>query len=191
VAEVECIINTPDTRTVYGIRDRAIIETLYSTGIRKTECVELGLYDVDSQRQTVMVRQGKGGKDRLLPIGKRALYWIEKYRVEVRPELAIDMDNTHLFLTDYGEPFIKGRLGALVKRYLHHAEIEKPGGCHLFRHAMATHMLDNGADLRFIQMMLGHSQLSTTEIYTHVSIEKLREIHAATHPAKLPENEES
>lgn len=185
VEEVERIINTPDIGTIYGIRDRAIIETLYSTGIRKTECVELGLYDVDSQRQTVMVRQGKGGKDRLLPIGKRALYWIEKYRIEVRPELAIDLDNTHLFLTDYGEPFIKGRLGALVKRYFHHAEIDKPGGCHLFRHAMATHMLDNGADLRFIQMMLGHSQLSTTEIYTHVSIEKLREIHTATHPAKL------
>jgi integrase/recombinase XerD len=185
VEEVERVMNVPDTNTVYGVRDRAMLETLYSTGIRRTECAELGLYDVDSQRQTVMVRQGKGGKDRLLPIGKRALYWVEKYRNEVRPELVIDMDNTSLFLTDYGEQFIKGRLGALVKRYFHHAEIEKPGGCHLFRHAMATHMLDNGADLRFIQMMLGHSQLSTTEIYTHVSIEKLREIHTATHPAKL------
>jgi integrase/recombinase XerD len=185
VEEVERVMNVPDTNTVYGVRDRAMLETLYSTGIRRTECAELGLYDVDSQRQTVMVRQGKGGKDRLLPIGKRALYWVEKYRDDVRPELVIDRENTCLFLTDYGEPFIKGRLGALVKRYLHHAEIDKPGGCHLFRHAMATHMLDNGADLRFIQMMLGHSQLSTTEIYTHVSIEKLREIHTATHPAKL------
>jgi len=185
VEEVERVMSTPKTDTLYGVRDRAILETLYSTGIRRTECAELGLYDVDSQRQTVMVREGKGGKDRLLPIGKRALYWIEKYRDEVRHELMMDLGITHLFLTDYGEPFIKGRLGALVKRYLHHAEIDKVGGCHLFRHAMATHMLDNGADLRFIQMMLGHSQLSTTEIYTHVSIEKLREIHAATHPAKL------
>ena len=185
VAEVERIINTPDTTTVYGVRDRAILETLYSTGIRRMECVILQLYDIDGPRQTVMVRQGKGGKDRLLPIGKRALYWVDRYRYEVRDELVIDSDDTHLFLTDYGESFIKGRLGALVKRYLHHAEINKPGGCHLFRHAMATHMLDNGADLRFIQMMLGHSQLSTTEIYTHVSIEKLREIHTATHPAKL------
>ena len=185
VEEVERVMSLPKTDTVYGVRDRAILETLYSTGIRRAECVELGLYDVDSQRQTVMVRQGKGSKDRLLPIGKRALYWIEQYRDHVRPQLMMDMDTPQLFLTDYGEPFIKGRLGALVKRYLHHAEIEKPGGCHLFRHAMATHMLDNGADLRFIQMMLGHSELSTTEIYTHVSIEKLREIHAATHPAKL------
>ena len=140
---------------------------------------------MDIQRQTVMVRQGKDGKDRLLPIGKCALYWVEKYRDDVRPELVIDIDNTSLFLTDYGEPFIKGRLGALVKRYLHYVEIDKLGGCHLFRHAMATHILDNGADLRFIQIMLGHSQLSTTEIYTHVRIEKLWEIHTATHPAKM------
>jgi integrase/recombinase XerD len=185
VEEVERVVCIAKTDTVYGIRDRAILETLYSTGIRRTECANLTLYDIDSHRQTVMIRQGKGGKDRLLPIGKRALHWLDRYRYEVRDQLVIDRDDTHLFLTDYGEPFINGRLGALVKRYFHHAEIDKPGGCHLFRHAMATHMLDNGADLRFIQMMLGHSQLSTTEIYTHVSIEKLREIHTATHPAKL------
>jgi len=95
-----------------------------------------------------------------------------------------------LFLTDYGEPFAKNRLSALVKRYLYHTKIDKPGSCHLFRHAMATHMLDNGADIRFIQAMLGHSDLSTTEIYTQVSVEKLREIHAATHPAKLEKENE-
>lgn len=185
IEEVERVMGLPKTDTPYGVRDRAILETLYSTGIRRTECASLQLHDVDSQQKTVMVRYGKGAKDRLLPIGQRALYWLDRYRYEYRDEFVVNPDDTSLFLTDYGEPFIKGRLGALVKRYLHHAEIDKPGGCHLFRHAMATHMLDNGADLRFIQMMLGHSQLSTTEIYTHVSIEKLREIHAATHPAKI------
>ena len=185
VEEIETVMGLPDISTVYGVRDRAILETLYSTGIRKSECANLGLYDVDSHRKTLMVRGGKGGKDRVLPIGERALYWVEKYRLEVRPEFLIDLSDPYLFLTDYGEPWIKNRLTDLVKRYFYHAGIDKPGACHLFRHAMATHMLDNGADLRFIQMMLGHSELSTTEIYTHVSIEKLREIHTATHPAKL------
>jgi len=144
-----------------------------------------------SHRKTLIVRAGKGGKDRVLPIGERALYWVNKYRLEARQEFLMELNNPYLFLTDYGEPWIKNRLTGLVKRYFYHAGINKQGACHLFRHAMATHMLDNGADLRFIQMMLGHSQLSTTEIYTHVSIEKLRKIHTATHPAKLPDSEES
>ena len=191
VEEIERVMSLPDTATVYGIRDRAILESLYSTGIRKSECVNMGIHDVDSHRKTLIVRGGKGGKDRVLPIGDRALYWVDKYRLEARPELLMELNDPYLFLTDYGEPFINNRLTDLVKRYLYHAEIDKPGACHLFRHAMATHMLDNGADIRFIQMMLGHSELSTTEIYTQVSIQKLQEIHAATHPAKLPECEES
>jgi integrase/recombinase XerD len=190
VEEIETVMGLPDTTTPYGIRDRAILETLYSTGIRKSECANLGLYDVDSHRKTLMVRGGKGGKDRVLPMGELALYWVGKYRLEVRPEFLLDLNDPYLFLTDYGEPWIKNRLSDLVKRYFYHADINKPGACHLFRHAMATHMLDNGADLRYIQLMLGHSQLSTTEIYTHVSIEKLREIHAATHPAKLEQSED-
>jgi integrase/recombinase XerD len=191
VEEIEKVIGLPDTATVYGIRDRAILETLYSTGIRKSECVNLGLYDVDSHRKTLRVKSGKGGKDRVLPIGERALYWVNKYRLEARQAFLVNLNEPYLFLTDYGEPWINNRLTDLVKRYFYHAEINKPGACHLFRHAMATHMLDNGADLRFIQMMLGHSQLSTTEVYTHVSIEKLREIHAATHPAKLEQSSAS
>jgi len=189
VEEIERVMNLPDTTTAYGIRDRALLETLYSTGIRKNECANLGLYDIDSHRKTVMVRGGKGGKDRILPIGDRALYWVDLYRLEARQAFLTDANDPYLFLTDYGEPWLKNRLSRLVKQYFYHAEIEKPGACHLFRHAMATHMLDNGADLRYIQMMLGHSQLSTTEIYTHVSIEKLREIHAATHPAKITTDE--
>lgn len=185
VDEVETLLRTVDVSSPYGVRDRAMLETLYSTGLRRMELVALTLYDVDAGRKTVLVREGKGRKDRLLPIGERALHWVERYRREARPELVTGADEGVLFLTDYGEPWHKNRLTELVKKYLYHAGIDKPGACHLFRHAMATHMLDNGADIRFIQAMLGHSDLSTTQIYTQVSIEKLREIHAATHPAKL------
>lgn len=183
--DVARILALADTQCVYGIRDRAILETLYSTGIRRMELVNLTLYDVDTSRQTVLILEGKGRKDRLLPVGERALQWIETYKRESRPHLVTGKDDGTLFLTDYGEPWMKNRLSALVKKYLYHAQINKPGACHLFRHAMATHMLDNGADIRFIQQMLGHADLSTTQIYTHVSIEKLRAIHKATHPAKL------
>lgn len=178
------MLNQPDIATPWGLRDRAILETLYSTGIRRMEMTRLTLYDVDLAQGTVMVRQGKGAKDRLIPIGARACAWIARYLEEVRPLLATRSDELALFLTDYGESFEKNRLGDLVRRYLRHAGIPH-GSCHAFRHAMATHMLENGADIRFIQAMLGHSELSTTQIYTQVSIGKLKEIHTATHPARL------
>ena len=184
VQDVEGILNQPDIATAWGVRDRAILETLYSTGIRRMELTRLSLYDVDLAQGTVMVRLGKGAKDRLIPIGRRACAWIGRYVEEVRPELVTRSDELALFLTDYGEPFEKNRLGDLVRRYLRHAGIPQ-GSCHAFRHAMATHMLENGADIRFIQAMLGHSELSTTQIYTQVSIGKLKEIHAATHPARM------
>ncbi|MCP4487333.1 MAG: tyrosine-type recombinase/integrase, partial [Gammaproteobacteria bacterium] len=186
IEEIDTIMGLPDIKTPYGIRDRAILETLYSIGIRRMELVNLNIYDIDSSRKTVLVREGKGRKDRLLPLGERALHWVERYRLEARSQLQTSHDDTTLFLTDYGEPWVRNRLSELIKKYLHHARIDKPGACHLFRHAMATHMLDNGADIRYIQMMLGHSDLSTTQIYTQVSIEKLRQIHAATHPADRP-----
>jgi integrase/recombinase XerD len=182
-AEVERIISQTMLHGEIGIRDRAIIETLYSTGIRRMELANLKLYDVDTRNGTLMVREGKGKKDRMVPLGGRACIWIDKYRDEVRPGLVIEPDDGTLFLHEYGEAFHKNRLSDLVKKYIEQAGIGKPGACHLFRHAMATHMLDNGADIRHIQAILGHSQLSTTEIYTQVSIRKLKEIHALTHPA--------
>ena len=185
VDDIETILNQPDTQTVEGLRDRAIMETLYSSGIRRLELVKLALYDIDTRRGTLMIREGKGKKDRLIPIGERALAWIDKYRREARPALVIGKDDAILFLTAQGEPFRRGHLGARIKRYIKQAGLDVHGSCHLFRHACATHMLENGADIRFIQAMLGHSDLSTTQIYTQVSIQKLREIHAATHPAKL------
>ena len=185
VAEVEAILAEADPSTPQTLRDRAMLETLYSTGLRRMELPGLALYDVDLARRIVMVREGKGRRDRIIPIGQRACAWIEKYLVESRPQLLV-ADVEALFVNDYGEPVTPEFLATKVKRYMRFAGVErKTGSCHLFRHAMATHMLDNGADTRFIQAMLGHADLATTQIYTHVSIEKLKQIHDATHPAKL------
>ena len=184
VTQIEHILNQPDVTEITGVRDRALLETFYSTGIRRMELVHLTLYDLDLAHGTLMIRGGKGGKDRLVPIGERAGAWVGRYLAEVRPQLVTRNDERTLFLTDYGEAFEKNRLGDLVQRYMHHAGIAH-GSCHVFRHACATHMLENGADIRFIQVLLGHAELTTTQIYTQVSIQKLKEIHAATHPAKL------
>ncbi|WP_444900376.1 site-specific tyrosine recombinase XerC [Microbulbifer sp. SSSA003] len=185
VEEVERILTAPNTEDPSGVRDRAILELFYGTGIRRMEMANLSLYDLNPSRKTLLVREGKGRKDRLLPVGDRALHWAERYRREVRPELVSGKDSGHLFLTDQGQPWAMGYLTTLVRKYLRQTGLKKSGACHLFRHAMATHMLDNGADIRYIQTMLGHAELSTTQIYTQVSIEKLREVHRATHPAKL------
>lgn len=184
-SEAETILNRPDITTAIGIRDRAILETLYSTGIRRMEVIHINLFDLDADRGTLMVRQGKGKKDRMVPIGERALAWIGKYRDEARPELAMPNDDGTLFLTSLGEAFTRNRMTQLVREYVKAANIGKSGSCHLFRHTMATLMLENGADIRFIQAMLGHANVSTTQIYTQVSIRQLKEIHTATHPAKL------
>jgi integrase/recombinase XerD len=184
-SEAESVINVPDVETDLGVRDRAILETFYSTGMRRMELVSLKLYDLDAERGTVMVRQGKGKKDRMIPIGERALAWIEKYLSDVRPSLVVEPDDGTLFITSRGEPFSGMWMSSLVREYVTAANIGKKGACHLFRHAMATLMLENGADIRFIQAMLGHADLSTTQVYTQVSIRKLKEIHTATHPAKM------
>jgi integrase/recombinase XerD len=188
IEEVKTILNTADTTTPFGVRDRAMLETFYNTGIRRMELANLQIYNIDLSRQTLHVRKGKGNKDRIVPIGEGALNWIQQYLDEVRPILIKEHAEQTLFLTDYGEPWIRNRLTDMVKKYLYHAGIDKPGACHLFRHAMATHMLDNGADIRFIQAMLGHSLLSTTQIYTQVSVESLRKVHNETHPLNRQSN---
>jgi integrase/recombinase XerD len=184
-AEVEQVLAQPDTSESMGLRDRAILEVFYSTGMRRSELMGLGLFDLDRERGTVMIRQGKGKKDRMIPIGERAVAWIDRYQTQVRPELVIERGNTTLFLTNAGESFTPDRLTQLVRGYVNAADTGKSGSCHLFRHTMATLMLENGADIRYIQAMLGHAELSTTQIYTQVSIRKLKEIHSATHPAKV------
>lgn len=183
--EIELILNIPDVGTANGLRDRAILETLYATGIRRMELANLSVFDVDLHRCTLLVRGGKGGKDRYVPLGKRAAHWITLYQQRARPLLVAVQDDGALFLMDYGERFSRDLLSGLVKKIMRYAHVEATGSCHLFRHAFATHLLENGADIRFIQAMLGHEDLSTTEIYTHVSIQQLTDIHAAAHPLKL------
>lgn len=184
VAEVEQVLGVPDITTPIGVRDRAILETLYSTGVRRQELIDLSLYGLDMARGVVMVREGKGKKDRVVPIGARALAWIDKYIADVRPALACGADPGTLFITTHGQPFSTARLAEIVRGCINDSGIGKPGSCHMFRHTMATLMLENGADIRFIQAMLGHAELSTTEIYTQVSIKKLKAVHTATHPGR-------
>ena len=182
--EIEAVMAQTLLHRELGLRDRAILETLYSTGLRRSELIHLKLYDIDLKNGSLLVRQGKGSKDRYVPLGSRAVQWLRRYLEEVRPEIVIEPDEGWLFLHAFGEPFGKNRLSDMIKKHLHAAGVTKPGAAHLFRHAMATHMLTNGADIRFIQAILGHAQLTTTEIYTHVSIAKLKEVHALTHPAE-------
>ena len=184
--EAEQIMNQADINDPIGIRDRSILESLYSTGIRRMEVVHLEIYDLDTDRGTIMIRQGKGKKDRMVPIGERAIHWIQKYLADVRPALTVNPNESTLFLTNLGEPFTPNRMTQMVRNYVNASDIGKKGACHLFRHTMATLMLENGADIRFIQEMLGHASVETTQIYTHVSIRMLKQIHQATHPgAKL------
>jgi integrase/recombinase XerD len=186
--EVEAILNEADPSTAEGLRDRAMLELIYSTALRRTEVANLTRFDVDMTHQLLYVRQGKGGRDRVVPIGARAVAWLDKYLLESRPKL-VPLDDSYLFVTDYGERTKPDYVAGRVRRYMAFAGIDKPGATHLFRHACATHMLEGGADIRFIQALLGHANLETTQIYTHVSIEKLKAVHAATHPARLSRSE--
>jgi integrase/recombinase XerD len=184
-AEAERVIERTNVHDPLGLRDRAILETLYSTGMRRLELVNLKLWDLDLERTTVTIRQGKGKKDRIIPLGDRAAAWVRKYLDESRPQLAAEPDDRIVFLSNAGEPFSLDYLTEAVRGYVEAADLGKHGACHLFRHTMATLMLEGGADIRFIQAMLGHADLKTTQIYTHVAIRQLQEIHRATHPAKL------
>jgi integrase/recombinase XerD len=186
VEETERILAVPDLTTPFGLRDRVILELLYSTGIRRSEIAHLRNYDLDFSGGTLLVREGKGKKDRRVPLGERAIAWLDKYLSDVRPDLAIEPDDGALFLSYKGTGLHLEVIGDIVRRTIDAAGITKQGACHMFRHTAATLMLENGADIRFIQEFLGHAKLDTTQIYTRVSIQKLKQIHAATHPgAKL------
>jgi integrase/recombinase XerD len=183
IAETEAVLAQPNLEHPGGLRDRAILEVFYSTGMRRMELAGLQLFDVDFDRQTIFVRQGKGRKDRMVPVGERALAWINRYLIDVRPRWATVPDDNWLFLTTDGTPFSPSRLTQMARNYIRASGVGKEGACHLFRHTMATLMLEGGADIRHIQAMLGHVRLETTEIYTQVSIRHLQQIHAACHPA--------
>ena len=189
--EVESVLAEPNTSDARGLRDRALLETLYSTGMRRGECAQLKLQNVDFNNGTVFIRQGKIRKDRVIPIGNRALHWIGKYLAEVRPLLVLEPDDNSLFLSFHGAAISRDHLSGIVHDYVKAANIGKVGGPHLLRHTMATLMLENGAELRFLQEILGHESIATTQIYTHVSIRQLKLVHSKTHPAERSLNPRS
>ncbi len=181
--EIEILLSLPDVSDALGLRDRAMMEVFYATGIRRFELAGLDLFDVDAERATVVVRLGKGKKDRVVPVGERALHWLGRYLEEARRGLIVGIDHGILFVSERGERLTLSELTQCMRVYLKRAKLGKTGACHIFRHSMATHMLEAGADVRIIQELLGHAKMSTTEIYTHVSIQHLKSVYAATHPA--------
>jgi integrase/recombinase XerD len=186
VDEVEMVLAGPDTTTLLGLRDRAILEVFYSTAIRRAELLHLRVADIDHARHTLFVRQGKGARDRFVPIGERACHWVQRYLDEVRPELERDRNHPALFLSITGAGIAPDVMSRLVSAYIHAAVPTKKGSCHLFRHTTATLMLDAGADVRHVAELLGHQKLETTMTYTRVSMAKLQEVHARCHPAEQP-----
>lgn len=189
--EVEAIMSAPDVTKPLGIKDRAVLEVLYSTGIRRTELCNVDLGHVDFERGLLRVEQGKGKKDRIVPIGERALAWLEKYLNEVRPLLCPGLNEQALFLNTEGRRTTPTRLGSHVHELIAKAAIGKSGSCHMFRHTFATVLLENGCDVRYVQAMLGHANLETTAIYTHVSVRTLKRMHERFHPARMPGEEKT
>lgn len=181
-SEVNQVLRSVDLKHPRHLRDRAMMELFYSCGVRRMELVNLKLKDVDLKENILFVDQGKGGRDRYLPVGERAVYWIERYLKEVRPRVVWGKDEGNLFLNMNGESLSPGYVTHLMRRHVKASGVNKKGACHIFRHTMATQMLDHGADVRFIQSMLGHASLRNTAIYTHVALHKLKEVHEKTHP---------
>jgi len=185
VAEVEAVMAAVDLDDIFGLRDRAILEVLYSTGMRRQELASLKITDLDDDRGVITVRQGKGKRDRTVPIGARAVAWVRRWLDEERHHWVTDPDEGLIFLSKHGEELGLNWLSLMVAGHVDAAAIGKRGSCHLFRHTMATLLLEGGADVRFIQEMLGHASTSTTQIYTRVSIQKLKAVHTMAHPATL------
>ncbi|WP_303901017.1 site-specific tyrosine recombinase XerD [Thiohalomonas denitrificans] len=179
--EVERLLLAPDVGTALGLRDRAMLEVLYASGLRVSELVGLQMAQVNLQQGLVRVL-GKGSKERLVPLGEEALTWIERFIHHGRPQLIADATATALFPTRRGRGMTRQAFWQLIKRYSLQAGIGKSLSPHTLRHAFATHLLNHGADLRVVQLLLGHSSLSTTQIYTHVARERLKSLHAEHHP---------
>ncbi|MDR1529915.1 MAG: site-specific tyrosine recombinase XerD [Burkholderiales bacterium] len=180
--QIESLLNAPDTETSLGLRDRAMLETLYATGLRVSELVGLKIGQVALQDGVVRVF-GKGSKERLVPLGEEAVNWLRRYLDAARPQLIKNARNDILFLTSRKSELTRQAFWALIKRYAIRAGIEPQQlSPHVLRHAFATHLLNHGADLRVVQLLLGHSDITTTTIYTHVARERLKKLHAEHHP---------
>lgn len=180
-SEVEALLGAPDTTTLLGLRDRTMLEVLYATGLRVSELVSLTVTQVNLQQGVIRVT-GKGNKERLVPLGDEALSWLERYLAEARISLLNGQACDALFVTQRREAMTRQAFWYMIKRHAGNAAIEKALSPHTLRHAFATHLLNHGADLRVVQMLLGHSDLSTTQIYTHVARARLQDLHARHHP---------
>lgn len=179
--EVEDLLNAPDINQPIGLRDRAMLELLYASGLRVTELVTAKVNEVSTQDGVVRVT-GKGSKTRLVPMGEEAADWIVRYLKYGRPEILQKRLSDALFVTTRADAMTRQAFWYLIKRYALQAGIHKPMSPHVLRHAFATHLLNHGADLRVVQMLLGHSDISTTQIYTHVARERLKQLHSVHHP---------
>lgn len=179
--DVERLLAAPDVGDPLGLRDRTMLEVLYATGLRVTELVSLQLEQINSRLGVIRV-VGKGDKERLVPVGDEALHWVKRYLREGRPLLAGNLREETLFLSRRGQAMTRQTFWYRVKRYAVESGIDKPLSPHVLRHAFATHLLNHGADLRVVQMLLGHADLSTTQIYTHVAQHRLQQLHQAHHP---------
>ena len=180
-ADVGKLLDAPDPQDTLGLRDRAMLELMYACGLRVTELVRLGAHQLNLPRGVVQV-VGKGGRERLVPVGEEAQHWLERYLKQSRPELAGREPGEALFLSRRGGAMTRQNFWHLVKRYAKQAQIASKLSPHTLRHAFATHLLEHGADLRAVQMLLGHRDLSTTQIYTHVTRARLKSLHEKFHP---------
>ena len=180
-AQVEALLAAPDSVTPLGLRDRTMIELMYASGLRVSELVSLKTVHV-SLNENVLRVTGKGSKERLVPFGAEAQVWITRYLAEARAMILKGQRSDALFVTGRGGPMTRQMFWTLVKRHALAADIHAPLSPHTLRHAFATHLLNHGADLRAVQMLLGHADISTTTIYTHVARERLKQLHAAHHP---------
>jgi integrase/recombinase XerD len=179
--DVEQLLAAPDVDTAIGLRDKAMIELLYATGLRVSELIGLSLSQVNLRQGVVRVI-GKGDKERLVPMGEEAIDWLLSYHREARPELLGDIQSDVLFPSRRGRQMTRQTFWHRIKHWATVADISKPLSPHVLRHAFATHLLNHGADLRVVQLLLGHSDLSTTQIYTHVARSRMKELHAQHHP---------
>ncbi|MEY8252723.1 MAG: tyrosine-type recombinase/integrase [Colwellia sp.] len=183
--EIEKIFHQTLAKGIMGVRDRAILEVYYASGIRRAELAELDLCDIDFKHQIITIRKGKGGFDRRVPIAGRALHRVKHYITDLRGQLSHVTSGDALFLGASGQRIQYSKLTDLVGEYVRRSGIGKRGACHILRHATATHMLRNGADIRYVQEMLGHKDIQSTQIYAHVTINDLQEVYKRTHPASF------
>lgn len=180
-ADAERLLTANDSDSALGLRDKAMLETLYATGLRVSELIGLKFLGLNLDAGVVRVT-GKGGKERLVPLGEEAILWLNRYLKEARPELLNRQSSDAVFVTQHGKGMSRQAFWYLLKRRAHAAGLTQHLSPHTLRHAFATHLLNHGADLRVVQMLLGHADISTTQIYTHVAQERLKQLHATHHP---------